>query len=216
MVNHHQTTGEICLELFSRHLKPANPSELKFPLPWFPPTDAPENSPLRRCDRNGLRCCAFSAWGNWCLAWATFQVSVTGDRYRWVCGQHHRKTSDVFESISAQCPYSCWTWVWAGFMTVFPLQFCFAPPALPSFCSNNCIHSCFAHSQGLHTSYGNTVLIQCHLVILSPYCLFKHTGSLSLVKSHFCTVTCSLSPVVCYKYSISSRTLQPTNMFHTV
>ena len=26
---------------------------------------------LRRCDRNGLRCCAFSAWGNWCLGWAT-------------------------------------------------------------------------------------------------------------------------------------------------
>lgn len=31
---------------------------------------APENT-LRRCDRNGLRCCAFSAWGNWCLGWAT-------------------------------------------------------------------------------------------------------------------------------------------------
>lgn len=73
---------------------------------------------LRRCDRNGLRCCAFSAWGNWCLGWAThgdrWRMVGTGGsrsrgwlekgvlffgmvgRYRGVCGHNHRKTSDVF------------------------------------------------------------------------------------------------------------------------
>ena len=85
----------------------------------------------------------------------------------------------------------------------FSAQLCFATPAQPSFHSTSCIRGSFAHSQGLRTSYGHTVLIQSHLFLS----LFKRHLLNEFAVTPVFSLSLSLETrhVLYFKYSVAYK-----------
>lgn len=114
--------------------------------------------------------------------WRKVSFILDGWRYIGECVAKITERPVMSFCISGQSPYN---YLFCGYGPGSLLFFRPSSVLLLPLCllcrSNSCIRGCFAHSQGLHVSCGNTVLIQCHLFLS----LFKHTGPLLLVKSHF-------------------------------